>query len=118
MDVPAIAAIIEISIDAENDTYKTKSYIELSDSYADEEAEMPRDILLSMIFELSRLASKLAEKADASIEEIDEYLTERKLLDLDSTDVEALTLNNMQMPSRKRKDAIDETIDNLFEDDE
>lgn len=100
---PTLSAIIEISVDSENDTYKTKSYIEVSN----DELDLPRDVLLSMVYELGMMSRKLMDNADIDQDELNEYLEQRKLI---SEEAE-------EEPPRKnkKKDAIDQTIDHLFE---
>lgn len=108
---PAIAAIIEISVDSENDTYKTKSYIEVAEQFSQENVDLPRDVLLGMVYELEVMSRKIMEKADIDEDEMQEYLKQRKLL-TEEVDEE----KSLYTKKKNKKDAIDRSIDHLFED--
>lgn len=104
---PAIAAIIEILVDSENDTYRTKSYIEVAEEFSNEELDLPRDVLLGMVYELELMSRKIMSKANIDEDELQQYLKQRKLLSEEIED---------ELPRKnKKKDAIDQTIDHLFE---
>ena len=109
MDKPAISAIIEISIDTDNDTYKTKSYLEVAEEYADDDLDVPRDVLLGMVYELESMSRKIADRTNITVQEYRDYLKQRKLVDEQSIE---------EPKFKKKKDVIDQTIDNLFDDDE
>ncbi|HLD91350.1 MAG TPA: hypothetical protein VI911_10095 [Patescibacteria group bacterium] len=109
MNTTAITVVIEIAIDSSNDTYKTKSFLEVGEEYAKKSEDIPRDVLLSMLYELRLMASRVMKKAEISNDEMDEYLTQRKLV---------TQIDNDEPPSRGKGDIIDQSINNLFGDDE
>jgi hypothetical protein len=106
---PAIAAIIEISVDTETDTYKTSSYIEVAEEFSNENTDLPRDVLLGMVYELELMSKKIMKKAEIDEDEMSEYLKQRKLISEETEDVSP-------SQAKKKKDAIDRSIDHLFED--
>lgn len=115
MDKPSITTTIEIIMDENSDTYKTKSFLEVGDEYIDKDIEMPRDILLAMVYELELMASRITEKANISEDEVDEYIKQRILVSEENNDD---SNTNTKKLKGKKKDAIDRSIDNLFDDDE
>jgi len=103
---PTMSAIVEITVNEKDQTYKTRSFLEISEEFSKKRDELPRDILLSMILELHALANAMAEQAEVSEEEIDEYVAQRTLVGTDGIDI----------VKPGTKDIIDMSIDNLFED--
>ena len=79
------------------------------EEYAKKSEDIPRDVLLSMLYELRLMASRVMKKAEISNDEMDEYLTQRKLV---------TQIDNDEPPSRGKGDIIDQSINNLFGDDE
>lgn len=108
MNKPAIAAIVEISIDPNTDTYRTRSYLEVSEEYTNSNAELPRDVMLAIVYELETILNKIVTKADIKDEEIAEYISERQIVGNEEGIIKPLG----------KKDAIDSSIDRLFEDDD
>jgi len=104
---PTMSAIVEITVNEKDETYKTRSYLEVADEYSKKSDELPRDVLLSMILELHALANTMAEQAEVCEEEMDDYIEQRTLVGLDGVDIVKSEI----------KDDIDKSIDNLFEDD-
>lgn len=100
---PSIAAIIEISVDLNNDSYHTRSYLEVSKEFAESTNELPRDVLLAMVYELQVMLNNITERANINDSELGTYIKERQIVKKD--EIETV------------KDNIDSVIDNLFEDD-
>ena len=113
MEKPSITTTIEIIMDQNSDTYKTKSYLEVGEEYIDKDIEMPRDILLAMVYELELMAGRITEKANISEDEVEEYIKQRILVSEESN--EAPVGKKLK---GKKKDAIDRSIDHLFDDDD
>lgn len=101
-----MSAIVEITVNEKDQTYKTRSFLEVSEEFSKKSDELPRDVLLSMILELHALANAMAEQSEVSEEEIDEYVTQRTLVGPDGIDI----------VKPGTRDIIDMSIDNLFED--
>ena len=110
MNKPSVAVIVEITIDADNDTYRTKSYLEVAEEYTKTNKELPRDVMLAMVYELEVILNKITKKADIKDEEIAEYIAERQLVSNEDGDDNIKPIG--------KKDDIDSSIDRLFEDDD
>lgn len=68
-------------LDKKDSTYKTESMFDINDGVAvDDEGNIPRDLLLSLVFELDALAKELKEKSSVDDEEMKEFLEQRKLV--------------------------------------
>ena len=113
MDKPSITTTIIIVMDENSDTYRTKSCLEVGEEYIKKDIEMPRDILLAMIFELELMADRITEKAGISDEEVDEYIKQRVLVSEETNDP-----SGIKKFKSKKKDAIDNSIDHLFDDED
>ena len=113
MDKPAISAIIEITLDTNSDTYKTKSFLEVAEDFADKGQELPRDVLLGLICELDIMSEKVRDRAEVTDKEMKDYMRQRKLISSD-------TINDDVPKSgkKRKKDAIDQSIDHLFDDED
>jgi hypothetical protein len=105
---PSLTAIVEITIDPDTETYKTQSYIEIADEYSSETSDMPRDVLLGMVHELNRLITNIKKDADINDKEMKEFLNERELI--------SETFIDENQERKNKKDAIERTIDHLFDD--
>ena len=77
MNKPSIAAIVEITIDPDTDTYRSKSYLEVAEEYTKNNINLPRDVMLAMAYELEVILNKITNKADIKDEEMAEYIAER-----------------------------------------
>lgn len=101
---PSIAAIVEIGVDQENESYHTRSYLEVDKKFAETTDELPRDVLLAMVYELQVMLNNITERAKIEDSELCDYIKERQIVKKEDRE--------------SPKDNIDTAIDHLFEDDE
>lgn len=101
---PTLSAIIEISINENEQSYHARSYIEVDRSITESNDKLPRDVILAMVYELQVLLNTLTLKTNITDEELGQYINERQVVTLDKPET---TLNNNDINS---------AIDKLFED--
>jgi len=94
----AFSVTVRVLLDEKNSIYKTESTLDS----ALEEDDVPRDLILAIVHELTTMRDLIVERADISNEEIRDFIAARKLL---RTSEEVLD------------SSIDKVIDSLFPED-
>ena len=109
MSEATLTTLIEIELDDEMGTYKTKSMLEIGEQFKADGTDVPRDILLGMIYELDLMSSRVMKKSKITDEELAEYIADRRYVNEQCSDDTNVL---------KTKDPQDSVIDNLFEDED